>query len=553
MYGSSWDQNYHNVIWECGGLTGILDISTGGGIRSVAGDFVVQSTNTGRIRLNNNTSGYALNVLGSFEIRAGIFEMVGVNGDGNQVSVNIGKSFIQSGGTITKDAGGTSVCGFFFNSSGLQSFTKSAGSISNAINFTVASGSQLDFGLNVLNGSSGSFTLESGATLITAHPQGISASGAFGSIQSTGARTFSNTASYVYNGAQAQVSGSALPVSVMDLTIDNVSGVTLSNAVTVNGTLHLLKGNLSGTRLIDGYQDANLRIEENDVLISGLTASSASADASSPYVVKRDWSISGSVASAKTITFYWSAEDDANFNWGSRVPAVFNGAIQYDGDAFGNEFNISSDPRWIRVTAPISAAKSLWHIGLKDGDDTLPVELSSFSVFHGAQNSVQIMWITQSESDCLGFHVYRGTEHDFGSALRLEQFVSATNTSQPQSYVVFDTDMDCAGTLYYWLEGLDLDGSSTIHGPISILIHNYSSGSYVDVPLITQINSLYPNPFNPLLTIDYSVLIPGPVSLKIYNCKGQIVKAFPAVVLERGSFRQVWDGWDSSGRTVGSG
>lgn len=162
------------------------------------------------------------------------------------------------------------------------------------------------------------------------------------------------------------------------------------------------------------------------------------------------------------------------------------------------------------------------------------------------------MWITQSETNCMGFYVYRGEDQDFANTLRLNQFVSATNTSQMQSYVLFDREISESSTYHYWLESLDFDGVNTLHGPISITI-NYDSSGGGQVPLNTSINSIYPNPFNPDLTIDFSILAPANISLKVYNSKGQHIKTLHSGPRDQGSHRLIWDGKDSQNAAVGSG
>ncbi len=68
-----------------------------------------------------------------------------------------------------------------------------------------------------------------------------------GNVQVDSARVFSSAANYVYNGTSAQVTGSGLPTTVNDLTIDNAAGVTLSQATTINDTLHLKAGTFDNT------------------------------------------------------------------------------------------------------------------------------------------------------------------------------------------------------------------------------------------------------------------------------------------------------------------
>jgi hypothetical protein len=88
------------------------------------------------------------------------------------------------------------------------------------------------------------FTLNSGATLETANPNGFASNG---NIQVTGTQTYSTGANYEYNGSVPQVTGALLPATVNNLTIDNVSGVALSQATTMDGVLSLSAGVLDNS------------------------------------------------------------------------------------------------------------------------------------------------------------------------------------------------------------------------------------------------------------------------------------------------------------------
>lgn len=97
-------------------------------------------------------------------------------------------------------------------------------------------------GTFVISGD-GEFNLNAGGTLSTASPEGISASYAEGSIQMQ-VRNISNQANVAYAGASAQVTGDGLPSAINDLIINNASGVTASQDITVNGELVLQSGTL---------------------------------------------------------------------------------------------------------------------------------------------------------------------------------------------------------------------------------------------------------------------------------------------------------------------
>lgn len=65
----------------------------------------------------------------------------------------------------------------------------------------------------------------------------------------------------------------------------------------------------------------------------------------------------------------------------------------------------------------------------------------------------------------------------------------------------------------------------------------------------------YPNPWrlSTPTTIAYRLSAPGPVSLKIYNTAGQLIKSLVASYLSSGKHETAWDGRSDNGELVGSG
>jgi hypothetical protein len=65
----------------------------------------------------------------------------------------------------------------------------------------------------------------------------------------------------------------------------------------------------------------------------------------------------------------------------------------------------------------------------------------------------------------------------------------------------------------------------------------------------------YPNPFNPVTTIQFGVPkhVTGPVVLRVYNVKGELVKTLFEGTKEPGLYRFQWDGTNNNGRQVTSG
>jgi len=91
----------------------------------------------------------------------------------------------------------------------------------------------------------GSFTLAAGGTLGICDAAGISASGSTGAVRTSGARSFSSDATYLYNGDNAQVTGTGLPATVRELSLSNPAGLTLSQSLSIRQRVQLTSGNLT--------------------------------------------------------------------------------------------------------------------------------------------------------------------------------------------------------------------------------------------------------------------------------------------------------------------
>ncbi len=79
----------------------------------------------------------------------------------------------------------------------------------------------------------GAFTLSARAQLLICNPAGLSAAGATGAVQVTGARTFSPHATYAYNGTAPQQTGDGLPAQVAILSQLSNQPLTLTQPLAV--------------------------------------------------------------------------------------------------------------------------------------------------------------------------------------------------------------------------------------------------------------------------------------------------------------------------------
>ncbi|HRO70268.1 MAG TPA: hypothetical protein PK951_07810, partial [Chitinophagaceae bacterium] len=157
-----------------------------------------------------------------------------------------------------------------FSGNTVQEFSKTgSATISETVDFTVNSDATLDLGTSVLDGSDGTFTLSSGAKIITSHPQGLRSTGANGAIQ-VGTRSFSSGADYEFRGASTGLF-STTANQVRDLIINNTTtGEVVSNRTfLVNRTLVLSNGYLTpGTGTITVNTSGNATTD-NGAFVNG--------------------------------------------------------------------------------------------------------------------------------------------------------------------------------------------------------------------------------------------------------------------------------------------
>jgi len=189
------------------------------------------------------------------------------------------------------------------------------------------------------------------------------------------------------------------------------------------------------------------------------------------------------------------------------------------------------------------------------GEDipTLPVELSSFIATLTAENLVRLDWTTQSETGVLGFYLYRGIQLDPAAANLASSLIPATNTSATHSYFFTDSELAESGTYRYWLQSVDLDGSTVWHGPVTVVYSSSGGHTSPEIPQTTGLISVFPNPFNPRVFIEFFLETPAPVVFRVYDAHGRLVRKLEQGLRPAGHQRCAWDGRDAVGNLCGSG
>jgi hypothetical protein len=184
-------------------------------------------------------------------------------------------------------------------------------------------------------------------------------------------------------------------------------------------------------------------------------------------------------------------------------------------------------------------------------DSILPFELSSFTAVLTAQNFVQVTWVTQSETNALGFNVLRSDYNNLTNAEQINSsIIQATNTSQEANYSFIDDEVLSSQTYYYWLQCIDMEGYSELYGPVSVTTADPPTPPVIPTAWVF---SVYPNPFDNYCTINLAVKTAGQITLDITSVYLGEVRTIYLGDKVPGIYRFVWDGKDSSGNRVCSG
>lgn len=177
---------------------------------------------------------------------------------------------------------------------------------------------------------------------------------------------------------------------------------------------------------------------------------------------------------------------------------------------------------------------------------SVPVELVTFNATVDEQ-SVQLEWLTATETNNFGFDVERRYSED--SDWERRTFVEGRGTTtEPSRYVFVDRNLQ-AGAYDYRLKQIDTDGAFEYSSVVS---------ATVGLPTTFMLAQNFPNPFNPTTEIQYQLAAAENSGgtrtlLKIYNILGKEVRTLVDEEQAPGFYRISWDGRDDFGQRLASG
>jgi hypothetical protein len=187
---------------------------------------------------------------------------------------------------------------------------------------------------------------------------------------------------------------------------------------------------------------------------------------------------------------------------------------------------------------------------------TLPVVLSTFTA-QFIENTPTIHWSTQSETDNMGWLIYRNNENIFSSSEIISNMIEGHGTTTQQQFYTYEDNLEnpeVGDTYYYWLESIDYGGIINHYDNVAILTIPDNHGSTNNLIPKPERFGLFQNEPNPVINstrIAFNLTETAQVDLNIYNLKGQLVKTLYSGFTSKHTI--MWNGKDSNGKELTPG
>jgi hypothetical protein len=218
-------------------------------------------------------------------------------------------------------------------------------------------------------------------------------------------------------------------------------------------------------------------------------------------------------------------------------------------------------------------------------DRTLAVEMSRFGA-SGGDACDTVRWRTESESENLGYYIYRRIKPSFIDSLAKATDTVAHDTLLDDAAVLFkrkaiafaDTGWvritgklipsASGGTAFgptdymhidyrnvyndvvyeYRIESIDYQNNSDSYGPAEARPKGW-------VPVKFALWGNFPNPFRKMTAIRFDLPIRSKVDIRIYNLQGKLVRRLvrPEKLLKVGRHKVMWDGLTETGQPAAAG
>lgn len=211
-------------------------------------------------------------------------------------------------------------------------------------------------------------------------------------------------------------------------------------------------------------------------------------------------------------------------------------------------YTLDGGESWLPYRAYLGSSQStrdiqfsegnMWIVGtdgmiLKtNADPNVPVELTSFTANYSNQ-SVTLVWQTATETNNAGFEIERNTAASESSNWVSIGFVRGAGTTTTLQIYSFTDRPDFSGSIYYRLKQKDFDGSAS-----------YSSVILINTGAVAAfgLGQNFPNPFNPITEIEFTLAEQSDITLKVYDILGNEIATLASGSHSAGRYTVPFDG-----------
>jgi len=413
-----------------------------------------------------------------------------------------------------------------------------------------------------------------------------------GNFINNGTYSANSTQIISFQGTSAQSISGSSTTTFYGLTLNNSSGLTLNVSAVVSDTLALTSGNIitGSNTLTLGTSDSscgNLTRTSGTVIgnferwfttgansnflfpvgteshYRPVTISTTNIEAGGKILVSHTDGSGGTNLSSTLEDGEYIINRRSNMYWTLTGDSISGGTYDLSIDANGQE-GISSLTKIRLINSSDGNTFSLvgthsdgsgtvfnrteitvgtfdhFYLGSNMADNSLPVSLTSFSA-QSRNQSVVLSWTTESEIENLGFIIQKRLPKSGNWLLvadytTCEALVGHGSTSEAHEYSYTDAAVVPGATYSYRLGDVDYKGKVTWHKEVEVKVEAENA----QVPLVFGLKPAYPNPFNPSVTIPYSLAEDGQMSLKIYNLRGQLVETLVSAYALKGAYSINW-------------
>jgi hypothetical protein len=315
-------------------------------------------------------------------------------------------------------------------------------------------------------------------------------------------------------------------VRVANITSPNPKNSIRGNRIFANGDL--------GIDLEGGTEDADGRTENDDrdvddgqnrfqnfPVIQSASYDAGADEVTVTYQVPSDPDATGDGASAyDLIVDFYEADDDGEEGSNYLYTDTYT-TSDY------NTMTSGPDAKTITFTpdGDVTSSNKILATATDDNGNTsefsaqpqqLPVELASFEAAQTGNEAVELTWTTASETNNAGFRVQHRVSKNEGwtKVGSVESKASGGTTTEAQTYRVSAEEL-AVGVHEFRLRQVDLDGTTTSHGPVSVEL-KMEEALRLDAPV--------PNPAGERATVSFAVQEQTEATVAVYNTLGQKVR-----------------------------